>query len=385
MQWIRTGSKVDFTVQSLPGEKFTARITFVDPIMDPKSRVSKARAEMTNSSNKFKPEMFVTGKVTSELKKGSEITLPKSAIMWTGERSIVYLKKTSNEGVSFRLQEVVLGPSLGESYVIEAGLEPGMEVVVNGTFTIDAAAQLSGKPSMMNADFRKMKSNESISSAEFNSQLRLLLPSYLRLKDALVETNADAAATEAKQFSMSLAKIDASSLDGKSIHIWNPLLNKMLNSAKESSSNNDVEQQRKHLGQITDAYYEAITQFNLTGLNAYYQYCPMAFHDAGAYWISKEKEIRNPYYILDKSAQKATPVEAKEVQINLVVAGRPAQFTLPAKPEDDESEATSSRFQLTDEALCDALDAPKSKGRLQITIGGETYSGEMEAHDHDHD
>jgi Cu(I)/Ag(I) efflux system membrane fusion protein len=296
MQWIRTGSKVDFTVQSLPGEKFTARITFVDPIMDPKSRVSKARAEMTNSSNKFKPEMFVTGKVTSELKKGSEITLPKSAIMWTGERSIVYLKKTSNEGVSFRLQEVVLGPSLGESYVIEAGLEPGMEVVVNGTFTIDAAAQLSGKPSMMNADFRKMKSNESISSAEFNSQLRLLLPSYLKLKDALVETNADAAATEAKQFSMSLAKIDASSLDGKSIHIWNPLFNKMLNSAKESSSNNDVEQQRKHLGQITDAYYEAITQFNLTGLNAYYQYCPMAFHDAGAYWISKEKEIRNPYF-----------------------------------------------------------------------------------------
>jgi hypothetical protein len=101
--------------------------------------------------------------------------------------------------------------------------------------------------------------------------------------------------------------------------------------------------------------------------------------------VDDHDQHRVTVYILDKSAQKATPVEAKEVQINLVVAGRPAQFTLPAKPEDDESEATSSRFQLTDEALCDALDAPKSKGRLQITIGGETYSGEMEAHDHDHD
>jgi Cu(I)/Ag(I) efflux system membrane fusion protein len=70
--------------------------------------------------------------------------------MWTGQRSIVYVKNTLDKGISFSLREVVLGPSLGDSNVIESGLESGMEVVTNGTFTIDAASQLAGKPSMMN-------------------------------------------------------------------------------------------------------------------------------------------------------------------------------------------------------------------------------------------
>jgi Cu(I)/Ag(I) efflux system membrane fusion protein len=39
---------------------------------------------------------------------------------------------------------------LGESYVIMKGLSAGEEIVTNGTFSVDAAAQLEGKPSMMN-------------------------------------------------------------------------------------------------------------------------------------------------------------------------------------------------------------------------------------------
>ncbi len=39
---------------------------------------------------------------------------------------------------------------LGESYVIMNGLSEGEEVVTSGTFSVDAAAQLEGKPSMMN-------------------------------------------------------------------------------------------------------------------------------------------------------------------------------------------------------------------------------------------
>ena len=296
MPWIKTGSQVEFTVQSLPGEKFMSRITFVDPILDPKTRVSKARAEMKNATNKFKPEMFVSGIVKSEIKQGGEIALPKSAVMWTGERSIVYLKKQSAEGVSFRLHEVVLGPSLGDSYVITSGLKPGMEVVVNGTFTIDAAAQLSGKPSMMNADYDEASSGPQAAPAEFKSQLRILLAPYLRLKDALVETDATVAAKEAKELLESLSMFKSVSLDEQSMKMWTRLLDKMLDGAREASSSNDVEEQRKSLWQISEAYHEAITIFGLTGLAAYYQYCPMAFDDAGAYWISKEKDIRNPYF-----------------------------------------------------------------------------------------
>jgi Cu(I)/Ag(I) efflux system membrane fusion protein len=88
--------------------------------------------------------------VKTNLKGSGEIILPKSAVMWTGQRSIVYVKNTSDKGISFSLREVVLGPSLVDSYVIESGLEIGVEVVTNGTFTFDSASQLAGKARIMN-------------------------------------------------------------------------------------------------------------------------------------------------------------------------------------------------------------------------------------------
>jgi Cu(I)/Ag(I) efflux system membrane fusion protein len=99
----------------------------------------------------LKPEMFATGKVKARLPgKGHALTIPKSAVMWTGERSVVYVKSESPTGVSFTMREVKLGPSLGDAFVVQGGLFEGEEVAVHGTFSIDAAAQLAGKPSMMN-------------------------------------------------------------------------------------------------------------------------------------------------------------------------------------------------------------------------------------------
>jgi Cu(I)/Ag(I) efflux system membrane fusion protein len=58
----------------------------------------------------------------------------------------VYLK--TGEG-QFRMQEIELGPALGTSYVVLSGLDEGAEIVTDGAFNVDAAAQLEGKPSMM--------------------------------------------------------------------------------------------------------------------------------------------------------------------------------------------------------------------------------------------
>lgn len=313
MQWVRKGSKVDFTVQSLPGEKFTGKVSFIDPVIDPKTRVATARLEMVNPGQKLKPEMFTTGVVTSDFGKREEIIVPKSAVMWTGERSIVYLKKESDKGVSFRLQEVVLGPSLGESYVINEGLEPGMEIVVNGTFTIDAAAQLAGKPSMMSPEGgtvmtghqhgetapapgnktsnQKVKVNE-----KFRKQLMDLLDPYLRFKDALVQTDPSVAKKEAKSLATAFAKVDMSLLGHESHTVWMPLHNNLKKAIDTASSSNDVEVQRTSFSTITNAYFEAINTFGLSGLDAYYQYCPMAFDNKGGYWISKDEDIKNPYF-----------------------------------------------------------------------------------------
>ena len=94
--------------------------------------------------------MFTSGTLEAHFQgKKNAVFIPKTAVMWTGKRSVVYVKKTTPEHLNFVMREVILGPALGIHYMIEAGLEPGEEIATHGTFSIDAAAQLAGKPSMM--------------------------------------------------------------------------------------------------------------------------------------------------------------------------------------------------------------------------------------------
>ena len=65
---------------------------------------------------------------------------------------MVYVKVPDREMHSFRYREIVLGPDAGDYYVVSSGLDEGEEIAMNGVFKIDAAAQLSGKTSMMNPE-----------------------------------------------------------------------------------------------------------------------------------------------------------------------------------------------------------------------------------------
>jgi Cu(I)/Ag(I) efflux system membrane fusion protein len=151
LQFLHIGEKITFNLQALPGINFTGNIIFIDPVIDPVTRVAKVRVETGNQSGKLKPEMFATGIASSTLTAyTNNVVIPKSAVLWTGKRSVVYVKQPGTEEPVFKIREVELGPMLGESYVIVNGLSEGEEVVTSGTFSVDAAAQLEGKPSMMN-------------------------------------------------------------------------------------------------------------------------------------------------------------------------------------------------------------------------------------------
>ncbi len=147
---VRKGDGVTFTIRSLPGESFQGVVSFLDPIVDPKARVARARVEVRNADGRVKPGMFATGSLhASRTTVQGTIVVPRTAVLWTGPRSVVYVKDPSADHGLFRMREVTLGATMGNDQVITTGLSLGDEVVVNGTFTVDAAAQLSGVPSMM--------------------------------------------------------------------------------------------------------------------------------------------------------------------------------------------------------------------------------------------
>ncbi|HYQ58624.1 MAG TPA: efflux RND transporter periplasmic adaptor subunit, partial [Draconibacterium sp.] len=111
LSWINKGDKVSFTIESLPGQNFEGTIDYLDPVINPKTRVAKARVVKSNPGLKLKPEMFVSGKVEAKLPQTDALVVPKTAVMWTGERSVVYVKSESDQGVYFNMREVDLGPA----------------------------------------------------------------------------------------------------------------------------------------------------------------------------------------------------------------------------------------------------------------------------------
>ena len=151
LPFLKKGDSVEFSIQAVPGKKFKGNISFIDPIINKTTRTAKVRVVTANPQQVLKPEMYANAVINAKLAQNTpQIIVPKSAVLWTGKRSIVYVKQPDIETAAFMLREVELGPSLGNSYVILSGLHDGEQVVTNGAFIIDASAQLEGKKSMMN-------------------------------------------------------------------------------------------------------------------------------------------------------------------------------------------------------------------------------------------
>lgn len=151
LPFLNQGDRVEFTLTAFPGKKFSGKISFVDPIINATTRTARVRVDVANPGLELKPEMYATAEVEAPLKGyKNKIVVPQTAVLWTGKRSIVYVRQPDAAMPTFLMREVELGPSLGGAYVVINGLSDGEEIVTNGVFSIDASAQLEGKQSMMN-------------------------------------------------------------------------------------------------------------------------------------------------------------------------------------------------------------------------------------------
>jgi Cu(I)/Ag(I) efflux system membrane fusion protein len=299
LQFLKPGDVVDFTVQALPGVHFSCKIKFIDPVINPVTRVAKVRLETNNSSGRLKPEMFVTGVVKARLDEyRNSLVIPRSAVLWTGLRSIVYVKQPNIDEPVFKIREIGLGPMLGNSYVITDGLNEGEEIVTQGAFSVDAAAQLEGKPSMMNPHGGTTSSTPGmiIVNMDFTMQLNTVFEQYIVLKDAFVQSDVKKVKQAAEKMEKSLSSLDMKLLTDDAHTQGMDITDKLDNQLKQIASSGDIESQRKAFSSFSNEFYKAIKIFGLMGKTVYYQFCPMAFDEKGAFWLSTTKEIRNPYY-----------------------------------------------------------------------------------------
>lgn len=341
--WIGINDKVSFTIPALPGKAFTGKVTYVDPFVSSSTRVAKVRVEVKNPNNKLLPEMYANGLIEAEMSDVEDaIIIPKSAVLWTGKRAVVYVKVPHERTISFVYREITLGADMGEFYIVEDGLEAGEVVATNGVFRIDASAQLVGKKSMMNpeggvvmtghnhggtdmggdsnnnmkddapmdpskmegeTDHTNMQNDSDHSKMQkcitvpedFKSQLAKVFLHYITLKDELVGDNAEGTKKPAGELVSAMAKVDMKLLTDHEAHNhWMTISKEMKSSSKSISETSDIEKQRVHFKHLSVHLSKAIKLFGVNQ-KVYEQFCPMADNNNGAYWLSFKDTIKNPY------------------------------------------------------------------------------------------
>ncbi|WP_299312607.1 efflux RND transporter periplasmic adaptor subunit [uncultured Aquimarina sp.] len=295
---VKKGQSVKVKTNAYPNKNFDAKISFIDPILNTATRTITARAVLKNNNSIFKPGMFVEGIISViDTKSSITILVPKSSVLWTGERSVVYVKMQFDQAV-FEMREVTLGDSKGDSYLILEGLRKGEEIVTNGTFTVDAAAQLQGKKSMMkrNDIADKINNGERIREmywpSSFQKEFISNLSAYFLLKNALVASNANNASTFSEQMLRGLKIINTSELQKTELDYVQMIIKKL----EVMVNKEDLKDQREHFVTLNESLETLIKSFDNISDTIYIQKCPMADSNKGAIWLSKEEEIRNPYF-----------------------------------------------------------------------------------------
>lgn len=320
LNWVNLGDQIKFSVKAYPNRQFSGKVTFIDPIIDPKTRVAKARVEVENTDGILKPEMLVNAHVSSQLDaKSNSIIVPKSAVMWTGERSVVYVKQAAENGLHFTMREVELGASLGNTYLVKGGLEQGEEIAVHGTFSIDAAAQLAGKPSMMNPEGGQMNmghnhgGNTKMDATQKETSMKMkderleidekakkaltpLFKNYFELKDALTEDDLTTAISKVKSLQQSIEQVDMKLFQGDAHQVWMDYSMEFRKNLEQANKAEGIDQIRESFIHVSKAIVDMNRSFQPLKYSTYVQHCPMANNNQGADWLSKEKEIRNPYF-----------------------------------------------------------------------------------------
>jgi Cu(I)/Ag(I) efflux system membrane fusion protein len=234
------------------------------------------------------------------------IVVPASAVLRTGKRAVVYIKKSNTKQPAFDGREVMLGSEADGSVVVVSGLAEGDEVVTHGAFKIDSALQILAKPSMMNptgggptpghdhggtpaaakgaapAASGEHAGHNAIPALTLDPALaRSILPAYFKLQTALAADDL-AGAKEALR-----AMMEVTGQDGPLPELLHGLLDaEKLQTLREPA-----------FAQLSNAMIAALKKEPAALEGAVIRmHCPMAAKNRGADWLQSTEELRNPYF-----------------------------------------------------------------------------------------
>ena len=356
---LRWGQPISFTVEAHPGETFEGQISFIEPIVDSRTRTAAVRVAVDNADRRLKPGMFASAVVRTRVaesgavggdelagkwvgpmhpniikdapgqcdicgmdlvpaetlggvgvpdKSPPPLVVPRTAVLFTGIRSVVYVQIPDSEKPIYEGRQVVLGPKAGDFYIVREGLAEGESVVVNGAFRLDSAMQIAAKPSMMspgggggasahaghamNDRPTPPPNDESIPEA-FVLSLGPVYAAYLAAQESLAADELGGYIEAAQNLNASLGGVEELGLVGESLAVWR----RAAADLRVSRPVTTIDEARTRFAGLSQAVIALQRRFGHAGAESWrLAHCPMAFDDKGADWIQRSPEIENPYF-----------------------------------------------------------------------------------------
>lgn len=350
LPFIRYGQKIEIRAEAYGDEVFDGWISFVDPVLEDKSRVVKVRAIVDNAGGRLKPNMFVRATVLARVGADGTVVsadlsgkwicpmhpeqvadeagtcgvcgmdlvpaeslgygqyaateppviVPATAVLATGKRAIVYLRLPDEDEPTFEGVQIELGPRAGDYYVVRSGLKAGDEVVTNGNFKIDSALQLLAKKSMMNPE-EKPAVPEAPKRFDVGEEHRKILAgiysSYIEARLALAGDDPAGAKAAAAALSAKADGIDDSQMSTSAVEAWRRDLGEIRRASGGIADTDDIQRQREKFLELSTALERAARLFGPFPRHAVRKFfCPMAFDNKGAAWLQDSEELLNPYF-----------------------------------------------------------------------------------------
>ena len=344
LQWLHYAQDVSFTTEAYPGEEFHGRISFINPLLNDKTRTVKVRVNVENRDRRLKPEMFVraevrvninaAGKVIDKALSGKWISpmhpevisdkpgpctvcgmdlvpaeeygfapkggktenplvVPASAPLITGKRAVVYMKSTSREGV-YEGRTITLGLKAGEHYIVKSGLRQGELVVIKGAFKIDSALQIQAKPSMMSLEAEKKKKQIEV-SLEFKKSLSAVYDLYDLISKELSKDSIADIKPNVEKLKKAVESLSPEKETPEAKEFWDKRSKEVVLALNVLGTSSSIDQARKYFENLSTPTIELVKTFG-TVEDINLAFCPMAFNDKGAYWLQKAAEVENPYF-----------------------------------------------------------------------------------------
>ncbi len=354
---LRWGQPVTFTVEAHPGEVFEGRISFIEPMVDERTRTAAVRVAVDNSDRSLKPGMFATATVRPRVASGGAVVsdelagrwvspmhptvvkdgpgqcdvcgmdlvtaeslgvvgdpaaveeplvVPRSAVLQTGKRAVVYVKVAATEKPTYEGRMVTLGPRAGDFYLIKSGVQEGEEVVVHGAFRIDSAMQIVAKPSMMmpgggggsgghdhGMTGSPTAGTRAVVPESFIHGLKPIYAAYLDAQESLASDDLGGFVQAASDLEKAVGFVEEVGLVGEPLGSWRRAAARLRLDRPVTT----IDDARSGFERMSDAVIALQKTFGHHGSETWHvAYCPMAFDNKGAEWLQRGTTINNPYF-----------------------------------------------------------------------------------------